>query len=136
MNDTPLLEQYETTARQIRAVYEQATRGTGKRGRGPKFIAVTQCVECHGFGLTTSKITQKKRWACKTCGQTALPAWTDGPVPDEDEIYETWAKGQTKAAGDQLVAKGHGNFVGRHGCSIKKRGDRCPLCDGSPPIPG
>ena len=91
---TPLQEQYEASARQIRAVYEQVTRVTGKRGRGPKFIAVTKCVECTGLGLTISKITHAKRWACKTCGATALPVWSDGQVPSEDDIYEQNSKGK------------------------------------------
>jgi hypothetical protein len=87
-----LIETYIESAKALRRRWEQVTEGTGKRGRGPVFIAVTICEECHGPGLTSSKAPQRSRFTCKTCRGPAIVAWADGKVPTEDEQYEMWAK--------------------------------------------
>lgn len=92
--DPKEVEQYKNAIKTLRLMWSRVPTPSGKPSRGPQFFAVTMCDECRGIGMTSTKHPIKKRWVCKTCGGCALPIWTDGPLPTEDEIWEQWAKGK------------------------------------------
>jgi hypothetical protein len=127
--DPKMVETYVETAKALRRLYEQVTEGTGKRGRGPAFIAVTMCDECHGIGLTSSKAPQRTRFKCKTCDGPAIVVWADGKVPTEDEQYEMWAKGKNMATKKKDHGEGALHHIPRamdglpHACQAVGHGD-------------
>jgi hypothetical protein len=138
--DRETVEQYQNVIGAVRRIHLGVLGKNGRRLKGPQFLAVTRCSECLGVGMTSSKHPAKKRWTCDQCGAIRYPIWSDGPTPDDEEVSEHWFANAPATRRPTPVeaksAKGHRNFVKRHGCSIKRQGTRCPQCDGSPPIPG
>lgn len=56
-------------------------------------MAIGLCAEEGGYayGLVSSSDTKGKRWACRTCYGFLEPKWSDGPLPDIEDIREEWA---------------------------------------------
>lgn len=88
------VDSYREIIKNLRRTYLGVVGPTGRRSKGPRYFAIVRCQgeECGNIGMTSSKATAKNRWACKTCGETTLPIWADGPTPDDDEIYELYMK--------------------------------------------
>lgn len=86
------VDAYREVITNLRRTYLGIVGPTGRRSKGPRYFAVVRCQECGNIGMTSSKATAKNRWACKTCGEPTLPVWSDGPAPDQDEIYDLYMK--------------------------------------------
>jgi hypothetical protein len=56
-------------------------------------------------GLTSSKQTAGRRWACNTCYSLCVPVWSDGPVPEREEIEQEWADWAAKQRENSDAAK-------------------------------
>ena len=125
------IESFRAYISGLRVIHQGCRTKTGRPGRGPRFFAVTECSSCGAIGMTSTGQPQAKRWRCGTCGGVKMPVWADGPTPDEDEIYEQWAKGAKKkklTSTEQMLRRGHANYVKRYGCSIRRNGDECLWC--------
>ena len=85
-----LIHEFRAVIKHLRRTYLGIVGPTGRRSKGPRFFAVVRCQGCGNIGMTSSKAVIKRRWACKTCDEPTLPVWADGPVPDEEEIYDAY----------------------------------------------
>lgn len=82
---------YIRIARHLRTLWRSIPTGTGGHRQGPKYIAVTLCVDENEYGLTDSSRTKGKRWACNTCFGFAPSVWSEGEAPDREEQEQEWA---------------------------------------------
>ena len=99
LEDTPdatsheptLLDAYKSVVQYSRNLWHRVPTPTGRPSKGPRFIAVTLCEHEGEYGVTSSKQTAGRRWACNTCYSFAPCVWADGPVPDPEEQEQEWA---------------------------------------------
>ncbi len=91
MQQPSLVDAYISIAQSIRTEHQRVPTAAGNPSKGPRFIAVTMCEYENEPGLTSSKQTAGRRWACNTCYSLCVPVWSDGPVPEREEIEQEWA---------------------------------------------
>ena len=106
-NNPPLLDQYQSSVQFIRELWLLVPTPSGRAKRGPRFIAIGNCEDEDGeqYGLLSSGDTKGKRWACKTCYGFLDPVWSDGPLPDIEDIREEWADWCAKQNTNSAYAK-------------------------------
>lgn len=102
---SPLVDAYISIAQSIRNEYQRVPTPAGNPSKGPKFISVTMCEYENEPGLTSSKQTKGRRWACNTCFSLCVPVWSDGPVPEREEIEQEWADWAAKQKENGQPAK-------------------------------
>ena len=100
-----LLDAYKTVVQYSRNLWHQVPTPTGRPSKGPRFIAVTLCEHEGEYGVTSSKQTAGRRWACNTCYSFAPCVWADGPVPDPEEQEQEWADWAAKQKENGQPAK-------------------------------
>lgn len=88
---TPLLDAYKSVINYTRNLYLRIPTKSGRPSKGPRFLCVTQCTYENEYGLTSSAETKGRRWACQTCFSLCVPVWSDGPIPDIEDIEQEWA---------------------------------------------
>ena len=93
-----LLAQYREVIDYLRAVYLSIPRKSGRASKGPKFFAVAYCEEegTGALGIVGSNETKGKRWACKTCLGYMRAVWSDGPLPESEDIEQEYADWMAK----------------------------------------
>ncbi len=91
LDSEPLFDAYKSVINYTREMYLRVPTKSGKPKRGPRYLCVTRCTEEGELGLTGSHIIKAKRWVCKTCLSLCVPVWSDGPLPDEDEMQNDYA---------------------------------------------
>ena len=90
-SNSSLLDAYKSVIVYSRALWIQVPTATGKPSKGPRFYAVTLCEYEEEYGVTSSKQTAGRRWACNTCYSFAPSVWSDGPIPEREEQEQEWA---------------------------------------------
>lgn len=96
---------YKRTIIMLRKDWLRVPTPSGRPKKGPRFYAIAQCEAETGnqLGLVSSGDTKGKRWACLTCFGFMVPVWTDGPLPDIEDIREEWANWMAK--GNRQIRK-------------------------------
>jgi len=93
---TPHLEAYKSLINFARSQYLRVPTKSGKPSKGPRWMCVMRCTNEGELGVTMSNQTKGKRWACKTCLALCEPVWSDGPLPDLEDIEQEWAEYMAK----------------------------------------
>ncbi len=88
----PHFDAYKRIVRNLRTEWLRVPTLSGKPKKGPRFYAITRCTEEPGdqLGIVSSGNPKGKRWACKTCAGFVEPVWSDGPLPDIEDIREEY----------------------------------------------
>ncbi len=89
---TTLLDAYKSVIEMTRNLALYVPTKSGRPSKGPRYLCVTKCTEEDELGITGSHITKAKRWVCKTCLGLCVPVWSDGPLPDMEEIETDYAE--------------------------------------------
>jgi len=92
-SSNPIFEAYIRLIKYTRALILRVPTKSGRPKRGPRFMAIGLCEDEGGdaYGIVSSADTVGKRWACKTCFGFLDPQWSDGPLPDIEDIRQEWA---------------------------------------------
>ncbi len=91
VENSDLLEQYKSVIQSVRNEWLRVPTKSGRPKKGPRWYAITRCTNEDELGLTSSSYPKTKRWVCKTCLSLCVPVWSDGPLPDLEDIEQEWA---------------------------------------------
>ena len=100
-----ILDAYKSVVAYSRALWLRVPTPTGNPSKGPRFYAVTLCEYEEEYGITSSKQTAGRRWACNTCYSFAPSVWADGPTPEREEQEQEWADWAAKQKENGQPAK-------------------------------